>query len=349
MGERIIETEGDSLEEARTKLSTDNLIVLDEHVLCRGRVEAIESIAGSVEEALSKANSKIPAGARIESQRVKIAPKRVMLRVAGDDEESAGKGKAEIIESVTLHKQGRKGFLGIGRTQNVYEVVIFQQAVVELRFREKARLLAIVKDYLAHDLLRNIQELRGRDAQWEEILQSLNPKKEEHVKDLLNRLLIPDVIDLHAALDIIENRCRQNERANWKKVIEEAHIEVSEIRKRLRVELRGLDQELADVFMFYTSIDWYPKSNREPTGIPMHTRSDYGNHPPDPRHRKIIPHYSTDSESFKKLKERAKEFGTYELCKQFLAEEGQDETSATMKQKCMAILKARRLQLRRER
>lgn len=346
MIERIIQIEADSLDEARKSLYKDDLIVLQEFILCRGQVETIESIAGTVHEANAKAQARIPARAKIAPQKVKIAPKRLVLLVEGDNEEDAGKGKAELIESVSLHKKGRKGFFGFGKTRNLYKVVVSQQAVVEVGFRGKARLLAIVKDYLAKDLLECIQELRSRDAQWEEILQFLNPKRHDQINTSLNELLIPDLIDSHAALNIIESKCHKSEGANWEVPISEARQEASSARVQLWVELRDLDAELADVFMFYTSVDWYAKSQKEPTGIPMHVRTSYGRHFPGEQYRQTIPRYSTDNESFRLLEGRAKEFGAYDLWKQFLDEEGQHEATATLKQKCVAILKARKLQLK---
>jgi hypothetical protein len=353
MNERIIEIEADSLEEARRELHTSDRIVLEESIICGEKVDTIEEVADSVEEAFEKATSRIPAEARIEESKTRMVPKRVVLYVEGFNEESVANEirpkRAEVIESITLLKRGRKGFLGFFKTANVYEVVVFQQALVHVSFRIKARVQARVRGYLGKDLLESIQELRQRDLLWEEILQVLNPKKDDQLTNLLNGLLVPDLIDPISALSIIESKCRNNEGNNWRRSIEEAHIEASGARKRLRIELRGLDQELADVFMFYSSIDWYPPSGREPTGIPMHTRPSWGRQPPNEVHREIIPRYSTDSTAFMKLERRAREFGAYDFCEQFLAEQGQEAATATLKQKCFAILKARRLQLKRGR
>jgi hypothetical protein len=111
------------------------------------------------------------------------------------------------------------------------------------------------------------------------------------------------------------------------------------------IELRGVDVEVADAFMFYTSINWHARSHKEPTGIPMHTR-DYDHHrPADERYRKTIPPYSTDEKEFNELERRVKAFGLNDLYLQFLMEEGQDETTATLEQKCIAMVKARKRQI----
>lgn len=395
MSERIIKLEANSLEEARRKVKTDELIILEEFILCHGKVETIEAVGDTVEEAFIKAQSKVPAEAKAE-QKIKVAPKRITLRVQGDDEESIGKEKAEVIASVSLLKKGRKGLWGFGRTPNVYEVVISQQAVVELRFQEQAILLFKVRGYLAEDLFQIIQEIHRRNTPWTEILQLLNPKNDAEIQESLiklhelNPLSVLDTIE-----GIIKDVCRKNEKANWQKVIkkayeqaaaeieaekgrqEEAEMEAQrqarikqerelaeerrqeeaikeahrqaalERERKLReqeVKLRKLDVEIAEVFMFYTSIDWYEKdyarSRKEPTGLP---RTGYGKeHIPSPTLRRAIPHYSTDREAFSELEARIKGWNLYDPYLQCLTEEGHDETTATLEQKCVASLKVKR-------
>ena len=350
MNERIIEIEANSVEEARRKLYTEDIIVLEEFILCHGRVETIEAVADTVEEAFIKAQSKVPAGAKTETQEIKIAPKQITLQVQGDNEESAGKGKVEVIKSVSLLKKGRKGLWGFGKTPNVYEVVISQQAVVELRFREQAKLQAKVRGYLAEDLFQSVQEARQRNAQWTEVLQLLNPKNDSEIHESLikleelNQLSVLDTIE-----ETIEDVCRKNEKVTWQMVIKKADAQASIAQNReleeKKVRLRKLDAEIAETFMFYTSIHWYEKDyarkRKEPTGIP---RDDYGpDRHPDERLRKTIPRYSTDKEAFGELERRIKWFNLYDRYLQLLLEEGQEETTATLEQKCIAALKARKL------
>lgn len=341
MNERIIEIEANSLEEARRKLDEKNVIVLEESILSQGRVETIEAVADSVEEAFAKAQSKVPAEAKTEKQKIKISPKRITLHVQGNDEESAGRGKAEVIASVLLFKKGRKGFWGFGKTPNVYEVVISQQALVELRFREQAKLQAKVRGYLAEDLLESIQEIRQRDALWTEVLQLLNPKNDSEIQKWLVKL---QELNPLSVLDTIENVCRKNEKTNWQMAVKDAHSKalIAQVREmeEQRIRLRGLDVEIADTFGFYTSPNWYAKSRKEPTGIPRHTR-DYDHHRSgDERLRKTIPRYTTEKEAFSEVERRIKAKNLYELYLQLLFEEGQDETTATLEQKCVAALKA---------
>lgn len=355
MNEQIIEIEADSLEEAERQVDTNDFIVLEKSILCSGRVETIEEIADTVEEALIKAKSRIPAEAKIEKEEIKIAPKRIELQAKGDNEESAEKEislkKAELIESVSLHRKGRKGFLGFFKTPNVYEVIVFQQAIVEIRFRMKARLQAIVRGYSAGDLLQSVQELRGKNARWAEILELLNPKNDAEIRSLLIQLRDSYLSDLLSVFSFIEATCRQNEKANWQTAIREIHWRALDELNKRKVKLRKLDVEIAEAFMFYTSIDWYEKDyarrRKEPTGLP---RTGYGKeHIPSPTLRRTLPHYSTDKKAFGELEERIEGWNLYNHYLECLTEEGQDETTATLEQKCVASLKARKEQQRGER
>lgn len=347
MRERLIEIEADTLDEARRKLrNIDELIVLEEFIICRERVEIIEAVADTVEEAFIKAQSKVPAGAKTETQKIKVAHKSITLQVQGNNEESAGNGKAEVIASVSLLKKGRNGLFGFGKTPNVYEVVISQQAVVELKFRVRAKLRAKVRNYLAEELLEGIRQIRSTNAQWTEMLQLLNPKNDSEIEASLLKLR---ELNLPSVLDIIEEVCRKNEKANWRTVIKEAETQASNARSReleeKKIGLRRLDVEIAEIFRFYTSIDWYEKDYRrkrkEPTGLPRGGYSEH--HVTSSTLRETIPHYSSNNAAFGKLERRIKAFNLYELYLQLLFEEGQDEAIATLEQKCIAALKAQKL------
>lgn len=48
--------------------------------------------------------------------------------------------------TIRLKTQGKRGFLGIGRKPNLYEVEVFQPVVAEVRFRHKARIRVEIGD-----------------------------------------------------------------------------------------------------------------------------------------------------------------------------------------------------------
>lgn len=342
MKERTILIEAASLAEARSNLYTHELIVLEESILCQGKLETIEAIAETVEEAFRKAQSKVPPAASIEKRETRLSPERIELLVQAHDEESAGKGKAAVIASVSLFKKGRRGFLGFGKTSNVYEVVVSQPAVVELTFREPAKIRAKVRDYFAEDLVESIQAARESSPQWPDILELLNPKSDSEIQAWLVNLheLSPTTV-----LDTIEIACQNNQKANWHIIIKEAHTQASIARAReLReqeIRLRDLDVTTADTFGLYTYVDWHAKSHREPTGFPR-WGSEYDHHRhPDKPLRRTIPRYSTDREAFKEVERGIRRENLYEPYLQVLLEQGQNETTATPEQKCIAALKAR--------
>lgn len=364
MSEQTIEIEADSLEEARKKLYTDDLIVLQESILCRGEVEAVEDFADTVEDAVIKAKSRIPAGAKIENTKVKITPNRVVLHIGEGNEENEAEEirpkKAEVIEAVLLHKKGRKGFLGFGKTSNVYAVVVFQQAVVEVSFREKARLRATVRDYSAEELLQSIRKLELRHAYWTESLQLLNPKNDSEIRELLLKY---QELNLPSGLDTIQNVCLENKEANWKLALKEAYRQAEIARAALDAEikrqeearikaqiararelkeqekrLRNLDHKLAEDLMIYIDIYWTPDYS-ELKGIP---RFDYPGpyRSPDPKEKQNIPRYSSDEKAFCRLLNQVESLVSLYL--QVLEGEGLSEATASMEQKCLALLEAQR-------
>lgn len=352
MSERLIEIEADTVEEAERKLSNiDEFIVLEKFIVCPERTEIVEAVADTVEAAFIKARSKVPAGAKTEAQEIKIADKSITLRVQADSKEAAGEGKARMVKSVSLLKKGGKGFFGFGKTANVYEVVISEQAVVELTFRMRAKLRAKVRNYSAEELLESIREARLGNAQWTEILQLLNPKNDSEVHSSLAKLRELNPL---AVLETIEDVCRKSEKANWKAIVKKAETQASIVRsleiEAKKVSLRKLDVEVAEIFMFYTSIDWYEKDysrmRKEPTGLP---RTDYGKYNvPSPTLRQTIPRYSTDEKAFNQLEERIKGFNLYNCYLECLTAEGADKLTATLEQKCIAALKAHKLQFKRQ-
>lgn len=350
MDEQILKLEGDSLAEAEAKIDFRKYIILEKTVLCSGGAQTIEELAATVEEAFIKAESRVPADACVETQEVRFRPKRSSLKAKGYTEDSARNelvlNRAELIESIALHKKGRRGFLGFFRRPAVYEVTVFQQALVEIRFRLKARLQVVALSYLAEDLLRRARQLRLKNAQWPEALRALNPGNNENVRRLLAELSQSYSSDLPSIFNLIEDVCRSNEKENWEKAIRELHWRALEELNKKKMRLRSLDVEIAEVFMFYTAIDWseknYAKVRKEPTGMP---RTGYGReHVPEPALRSAVPRYTTDEKAFGLLRKRIEGFELEARYLECLSEDGLCEETATFEQKCLAGLKARKEQ-----
>ena len=148
-----IEVEATSLEEARTLLERKipkGMELLSEQVLSDGMQNSLKGVADTMEAAFEQAQSNIPSGAEIigKSEVAFPAEKRITIE-AFDEENAMEKAKREVgntasVRSADLIATGRKGFLGIGKKPNHYEVRFSQLAVVEVTFKEKARLRAAI-------------------------------------------------------------------------------------------------------------------------------------------------------------------------------------------------------------
>jgi hypothetical protein len=350
MTERIIEIEAASVAEACRAVRAGDVIVLEETVLRPDRAGTVECVADTTREASARAGGEIPAEALLVSHKIIAEPRRVSLRLKGDDEASVlrevNPKATEVIESISLHKKGRKGFLGFFRRPHVYDVSVFQQAVVEVKFNVTARVRARVRDYRAIDLLQSIEEARQRNARWEEAAPLLNPKNDGKVQKWLDALEESESYEMPEPLLMLETACRAQEAGNWEAVINRAYEKVAAARAQLWIELRGLDAELADIMSLYTSIHWFEKSG-DPKGIPTWTRPRWGRQGPDERFREKIPCYSTDKGAFSTLERKLQVIGGlkgfYESC---LREEGLDEETAPLRRKCEALLRARKTHLR---
>ena len=100
-------------------------------------IRTVEETLDTVEQALAKAKTRIPTGAKIEAEEIKIEPDRTVRQVKAKSEKLAEKrirlNKAETIESISLNEKGRRRFFFF-KTPNLYDVVVAQRAVVKIRF-----------------------------------------------------------------------------------------------------------------------------------------------------------------------------------------------------------------------
>jgi hypothetical protein len=155
MRERVIETEAESLEKARTRLESripEGFLLLSERVLSDGRPRTVTATADTAAEAFAEALNAVPEGADVVGRRELASPERRVMTVEAFDEESAKSqlrlraetelGSAAVFEGFKLATAGRKGVLGIGKTPNQYRADVWQPAMVEITYRTKARISA---------------------------------------------------------------------------------------------------------------------------------------------------------------------------------------------------------------
>jgi hypothetical protein len=153
MNKGIIEIEGESLEEARAQVKAqipEGFRLLSEEVISDGTHKAVKAMAETIETAFERARREVPEDADIVRERELTKPEHKTIIVEAFDEESAqASAKLEVrnqfsdtglFKELKLVTPGSKGFLGIGRKPNRYEVKIVQQAVVEVTYKTKAKI-----------------------------------------------------------------------------------------------------------------------------------------------------------------------------------------------------------------
>ena len=146
--QQIIEVEAESLEEARKQVKSQiphGLSILSEKIILDGKPKTAKGVAETMEEAYAKAQNEVPNGADVVEKKELANPERKAVTVEAFDEQSARtqvgnqSGSAAIVKGIKLVTSGSKGFLGIGKKPNQYEVEIFQQAVVEITYKTKTK------------------------------------------------------------------------------------------------------------------------------------------------------------------------------------------------------------------
>jgi len=162
---RVIKIEADSLEQAREQLKSQiprGLRLLSEKVVSSGRRKTCQGVGDTVEAAFGEARSKLPPSAKILEEKVCIPPSEETVMVEAFDEQRAERqalanavwqasAKMPTIEQsvrvkgLVLKSLGKGGFLGIGKKPNRYEAQITQQAVVEIAYKEKVKIRAIIE------------------------------------------------------------------------------------------------------------------------------------------------------------------------------------------------------------
>lgn len=149
MTETTIEVEAETLEEAREQVNAqipEGLYLLSEEIISDGKPMIVRAIADTAESAFAKAQSETPINAVTLEKRVIAPPAQKTMTTEAFDEQNARAqiesriGSEETIKSLRLSTAGKKGFLGIGKKPNRYQAEVFQQAVVEVTCKAKAKI-----------------------------------------------------------------------------------------------------------------------------------------------------------------------------------------------------------------
>ena len=157
---QTIEAEAESLEEARERIESqmpEGWQLLSEKIISDGEPKTVKVSADTTKAAFTKAQRKIPREADVLEKRELVSPERKVITVEAFDEQTANSnarseakkafGDAAVVKSLSFAVAGKKGFLGMGKKPDQYEVeVLVRQATVEVSYKLEARISAEVGD-----------------------------------------------------------------------------------------------------------------------------------------------------------------------------------------------------------
>lgn len=148
---QTIEASGETLQEARAqlrKLIPQGQSVLSEIVVCDAKKDHLEGFAETTEAAIRKVNGQVPKDAEVtQSREIRGPQQRVIIVAAHNDAEARTKlreqlSKTDVILGMTVRTPGRRGILGLGKKLADFQAEILSQAIVEVKFKLPAKIVA---------------------------------------------------------------------------------------------------------------------------------------------------------------------------------------------------------------
>jgi DNA-directed RNA polymerase subunit RPC12/RpoP len=144
-----------TLEEARSQArakAPEGFSVLQESVDSPGTPVIVRGLGPTSKAALAAAKHKAPEGWRtVTGKQIAKALTRTIFLTASDEADAGSQARASLgrnssIAHLKLLTAGKRGFLGMGRTPNQYEVGIRELAEVELTFTVAAKVSVTAAD-----------------------------------------------------------------------------------------------------------------------------------------------------------------------------------------------------------
>ncbi len=153
MNEKIVEIEAKTEEDAEAQVKSrlsEGLYVLSKRVLSDGRPQIASAIADTTESAFVKAQCEVPTNANIlEKKEIYSYAQRTITVQAFTEHEAESKARADlaffrenwILKSIKITVKGKNGVLGIGKIPNQYEVDVFWQSKVVIKYSENVKIV----------------------------------------------------------------------------------------------------------------------------------------------------------------------------------------------------------------
>jgi hypothetical protein len=159
MREQTYEITAESLSEARNQAKAripPGYYLLSEQILSEDKTEIVKETSEKTEDAFATAKTKLPLGVVIISEKLVQAPGVYAMQLPGIDENAARKqAESKIdntcdIKTISLKTPGSKGFLGIGKTLNQYEIQISKKAVAEITYKTNSTIKITITDQISN-------------------------------------------------------------------------------------------------------------------------------------------------------------------------------------------------------
>lgn len=171
-----IKVEADSVEEAKKKLKSQipkGYYVLSEIVSTPRGARTIKGSGETADLAFKNALMGQPPGTRVIEKKELGQPGQKTITIEAYNENGAiAKAKQVIgqpasVRTCKLKSEGKKGFLRIGRKPHLYEVEIFQLAVVEVTINDKAIIWATIGPFTPTEYKRLLSsEIRTKSVNY---------------------------------------------------------------------------------------------------------------------------------------------------------------------------------------
>lgn len=172
---KILEVEAETLEKARNKISAqipDGFRIDSETIISDGKIRTVRESSDTIGLAFDNALGNVPNNSTVIEKNEVLVPERKSIIVEAFNEQEAVSnahleaagilGKAAIVQNVELITIGRKGFLGIGKKPNKYEVEMSRQAKVEVIYKSMAKISVKLLDAEAFEEKKRIEEEERR-------------------------------------------------------------------------------------------------------------------------------------------------------------------------------------------
>jgi len=152
MPKKYFQIKGETVEDVKRKIESQksqipkDFYLLEEPMISPGEKSTTIGLADTTEAAFEEAKTKVPSDASIVGKRISPPDRKVIIVYSLDEQsaEASARVKARVptnyrVRDIKLKALAKKGFLGLGKKSNRYEVEFYTKAMVEITYKTQAR------------------------------------------------------------------------------------------------------------------------------------------------------------------------------------------------------------------